>query len=58
MKEDTSGPLWVKAANITVVRVRDVPYRHIVVPGWDIDVGHTEAEQEIDQRQITHKFTK
>jgi hypothetical protein len=44
MKEDASGPVWVKAAHVPVVGVRDVPYRHVVVPGWDIDVGHTGEE--------------
>lgn len=44
MKKDASRPVWVKAANVPVVGVRDVPYRHVVVPGWDVDVGHTGEE--------------
>lgn len=54
MEEDASGPVWVEAAHVPVDGVRDVPYRHVVVPGWDIDVGHT-GEGE-DQQQGT--FTK
>jgi len=41
MKEDAGGPLWVKAAHVPVHGIRDVPYRDIVVSGWDVDVGHT-----------------
>lgn len=41
MEEDAGGSVWVEAAHVPVDGVRDVPYRHVVVPGWDIDVGHT-----------------
>lgn len=44
MEKDASWSVWVKAADVPVVGVRDVPYRHVVVPGWDVDVGHTGEE--------------